>query len=91
MWLFYYFYFERKYDVLNSKSPFFLLNKNINFNKIERESKIENPTLSFREELRIKSKIVMSWSSRKETDGIFCSVYFVQRNFFLTFAFYLNV
>ena len=46
---FYYFYFERSYDVLKSKSPYFLLNKNINFNKNEAESKMENPTHSFRE------------------------------------------
>ena len=49
MWLFYYFNFERNYDVLKSKSPCILLNKNINFNKNETESKIENPTHSFRE------------------------------------------
>ena len=40
MWLFYYFYFERNYDVLKSKSPCFSLNKNIiKFNKNETESK----------------------------------------------------
>ena len=44
MWLFYYFNFERKYDVLKSKSPCILLNKSINFNKNETESKMENPT-----------------------------------------------
>ena len=49
MWLFYYFSFERNYDVLKSKSPCILLNKNINFNKNETESKMENPTHSFRE------------------------------------------
>ena len=52
-----------------SKSPCILLNKNINFNKIEKESKIENLTPSFREtnlvfqlvqESEIKSKTVMS-------------------------------
>ena len=49
MWLFYYFDFERNYDVLKSKSPRILLNKNINFNKNETEWKMENPTHSFRE------------------------------------------
>ena len=44
MWLFYYFIFERNYDVLKSMSPRILLNKNINFNKNETESKMENPT-----------------------------------------------
>ena len=42
--LFSYFNFERNYDVLNSKSPCILLNKNISFNKNETESKMENPT-----------------------------------------------
>ena len=38
------------YDVLKSKFPYILLNKNImNFNKNETESKMENPTHSFRE------------------------------------------
>ena len=42
------FNFERNY-VLKSKNPCILLNKNINFNKKEEESKLENPTNSFRE------------------------------------------
>ena len=29
-----------------------------------------------------KSKSVMSWSSRKKKEGIFCTVYFARRNFF---------
>ena len=37
------------YDVLKSKSPSFLLNKNTNFNKNEAESKMENPKHTFRE------------------------------------------
>ena len=50
MWLFYYFNFERNYDVLKSKIPCILLNKNINFNnKNETELKMENSTHSFRE------------------------------------------
>ena len=48
VWLFYYFSFERSY-VLKSKSPCMLLDKNINFNKHETESKMENPTHSLRE------------------------------------------
>ena len=47
--VFYYFNLERNFDVLKSKSPCFLLNKNINSNKNETESKIENPTKTFRE------------------------------------------
>ena len=49
LWLFHYFNFERSYDILKSKSPCSLLNKNINFNEKETESKMENPTDSFRE------------------------------------------
>ena len=49
MWLLYYFNFERKYDVLKSKSPCILLNKNINFNKNQMKLEIKNPTNSFRE------------------------------------------
>ena len=39
-WFFYYFNFERNYDVLKSKSPRFLLNKNIDFIK-NRELKVK--------------------------------------------------
>ena len=49
MWLFYYFILEKNYDVKESKSPWILLNKNKNFNKNERESKMKNPAHSFRE------------------------------------------
>ena len=44
MWPFCYFNFERNYDVLKSKSPCILLNKNINFDKNETELEMENPT-----------------------------------------------
>ena len=40
-WLFHYFYFEKNYVILKSKTQCFLLNKNINFNKTT-ESKMEN-------------------------------------------------
>ena len=65
------------------------LNKNINFNKNGTELNMQNPTHSFGEtklvleviqESQIKSKTVMSWSSRKKKDGIFCTVYFAQRD-----------
>ena len=49
LWLFYYFYFERNYDVLKLKSPCFLLNKIIKLNKNQMESNMENTTHSFRE------------------------------------------
>ena len=62
-----------------------MFNKNINFNKNERESKLENPLPSFWEtnlvlqlieELQIKSKTVISWSSWKKKKGIFCIYHF---------------
>ena len=46
MWVFCYFNFERDYDTLKSKSPYFLLNKNINYNKSETESMNNLPILS---------------------------------------------
>ena len=55
------------------------------------ESKMENPTLSFGKmnyalqlikELQIKSKTVMSWSSWRRKECIFCNVSFVRRKFF---------
>ena len=49
VWLFHYFNFKRNYDVLKSKGPCILVNKNINFNKNEAESKMENPKHSFRD------------------------------------------
>ena len=84
MWLFCYFNFERNYDVLKSKTPCILLNKNINYNKSETESKMENPTpemnlvLQIIYESQIKGKTVMSWSTRN-------------KKLFLTFEFYHNV
>ena len=50
MWFFFYFNFGGNYDILNSKSPCTLLNKNINFNKNEAELKMENLTHNFRDE-----------------------------------------
>ena len=43
MSIFYYFNFEMNYNILKSKSPSFLLNKNINYDKDETGSgKMEN-------------------------------------------------
>ena len=61
-----------------------MLNKNINFDKNEAEPKIESTMHSFREinfalqliqELQMKIKTVMNWSSRKKKDGIFVLFY----------------
>ena len=79
------------YNFLKSERTCILLNKNINFNKSKTDSKMENRTHTFREtklalqvisQLRIKSNTVMSWSSQKKKEDIFCTVYFVRRNFF---------
>ena len=99
-WLFNYFNVERNYCVLKSRNLWFSLNKNIKFDKNEKDSKMENPTHGFRDtnpilqliwESQIKSKTVVSWSSQTKKEGIFCTVYFVRRKFFLTFVFYRNV
>ena len=83
MRVFYYFNFERNFEVLQLKSPYILLNKDINFNRNETESKMENPTHSFREkklvlqlikESQIKSKTVMSLELAKEKRGNFFSI-----------------
>ena len=88
MWLFYYFIFESNYDILKSKSPCILLK---NFNKSETESKMENPTHSFREtspvleliqESQFKSKTVMSWGLRKKKEGIFLPFILSEGNLF---------
>ena len=60
MWLFYNFNFERNYEVLKSKRPCILLNKNVNFNKNETQSKMESLTHSFRE-----TKLVLQNKNRK--------------------------
>ena len=88
----YYFNFEEKYDVLKGKSPYILLNKNKNFKKNKTESKMENPTYSFRktnlvlqliQESQIKSKTVMSWSARKKKKRAFFSPFILcQGSFF---------
>ena len=63
------------------------------------ESKMKNPTDSFRgtklvlqliEELQIKSKTAMSWRSRKKKENIFVTKN-LSEGFFLTFVFYLNL
>ena len=68
----------------------------VTLNKNKVESKMENPAHSFREvnhvlqlvkEWEIKSKTVMSWSSRNKKECIFCNVYFARRKFVI----YLNV
>ena len=69
-WLFYYFDFQRNFDILKLKSSYILLKKDINFNKNKTELKIENPTQFQRDKpcasaptrMQIKRKTVISWS-----------------------------
>ena len=91
VWLFYYFNFERNYDISKSNGSCILLNENINFNKSKTETKIENSTHNFREtnpvlqlikELQIKSKTVISWSSQKNREGFFLTFILSEWNFF---------
>ena len=67
-----FFNLEKIYEVLKSKNPWLLLNKNINFNKNKTELKAENPIHVFRgtnlilqliSESRVKSNTLMSWIS----------------------------
>ena len=65
--------FERNYDVLKSKSLCILLNKNINFNRNETESKMENPTpvlerktLCFSSYKNRKLKVKLLWVGAHE-------------------------
>ena len=55
--LFYYFNFERNYDVLKLKSLCILLNKDINFNKNKTETIFERQTLCFSSNKNLKLKV----------------------------------
>ena len=90
MWHFYYFNFARSYDVLKSKSPRILLNKNINFNKNETEWEMKNPTHSFRKnnlvlqckqnyKLKVKLRCV---GARKRKNGAFLYCLFCPKGIF---------
>ena len=66
-----------------------------NLKNPETESKMENPIQSFREtnlvlhltsESPIKSKIKMSWSSRKKNEGIFVPSILSKENFLKIFV-----
>ena len=93
VWLSYYFNFERSYDVLNSKNPFVLLNKNINFNKKETKSKIrqaflERQTLCFSSCKNRNLKMKLWWFRAHERKKRLFFVPFIlsERNF-LRFCF----
>ena len=61
MWRFYYFNFERSYDVLKSKSSCTLLNKYINLIKTERNQKWKMPHTV----LEIQTLCFSSYKNRK--------------------------
>ena len=97
----YYFNFERNYDVLQSKSSCILLDKNINFNKNETESKMGNPTHSFRETNLVlqliencKLKVKLWWVGTRERNSvslcpkkILCMVYWMHFQNIHTFTY----
>ena len=94
MWFFCYFNFERNYDILKSKSPCSLLNKNKN----KMESKMENPPPSFREKNLVlqfiaknrKLKVKLWWVGACPQKGYFLYRLFCPKRTFLRFVFYLN-
>ena len=97
VWLFCYFNFERNYDVLGSKSPCILLDKDINFHKNETTSKMENPivleerTLCFSSYKDRKLKVKLWWVGAHERKIGFLYRLFYRKEFFLTFRFLLSV
>ena len=81
VWLFYYFNFERNYDLLKSKRPCFLLNKNINFNKNEKQNRkwkishtvLERCTFNSYKNRKLKLKLWWAWvHERKEIFFTIC-------------------
>ena len=97
LWLFYYFNFERNYDVLKSKNPCILWNKNINFNKNQKESKIphtvlERRTLCFSSYKNRKLKVNQWWVElTKEKRGNFFVLFILSKENFFNILFSLNV
>ena len=94
-WLFYHFNFEKNYDVLKSKTPCILLNKNINFNKNETESRMKNPTHSFKRRTLCfssyknrKLKVKLWWvGAHKRKKRAFLYRLFCSKKFFLHLCF----
>ena len=82
VWLFYYFNFESSYDVLKSKSPCILLNKNINFHKNEAESKIENPHTLLERRTKLKVKLWWVGVRKRKTRTFFVPFIFSEGKFF---------
>ena len=68
VWLFCCFRFKRNYDVSKSKSPCFLLNKDINFKKTKRNQKWKTPLRSsyVRRNLLHNRHGCLMWSQKKK-------------------------
>ena len=88
LWVdFLFFHFERNYDVSKSKGPWFLLNKNMNFNKNQKESKMNNPAHSCREinrALQLELKVKLWWvgSRERKKSAFFVTFISFEGNFF---------
>ena len=91
MWLFCYFNFDRNYDILKSKSPCILLNKNINFNKTKQNWKwkipntfLERQTLCFSSYQNHKLKVELWWVGvcERTTRAFFVPFILSEQNFF---------
>ena len=68
MWFSIILYFERNYDLLQSKTPCIFLNKNINFNKNETESKMEKRDRIENGKNETESKMKNPTNSFRETN-----------------------
>ena len=91
MWLIYYFHSERNYDVWKSKSPCFLLNKNINLIKTKWNRKWKIPqtvlkwwTMCFSLFKNCELKVKLWWAgARKIKKSAFFVVFILsEENFF---------
>ena len=89
--LFYYFYFERNHEVLKSKSPCFLFNKNRKFNKNETEPKMWNThivlegwTMIFSSYKNCKLQLKLWWVGARERkkSAFFVTFILSKGNFF---------
>ena len=92
MLLFYYFNFERNYDVLKSKSPYICWTKIQTLSKTKREQKwkiphavLERQTLCFSsyENRELKVKLWCAGAQKRKKSAFFvATIYYVQKIFF---------
>ena len=95
MWLFLSFMVFTCYDVLKMKDLGLFYKKAKIYLKQTRNRSREIPTHAFRTTEPITTfwniEPLMSWSSRKKKECIFCNVYFVQQEILVVLVFYLNM